>query len=88
VTARHVDRAIATADGDSLTVCVPAALVSALGGCPEPTIDHDGTTVVPTGLNVVADGPDRRVVRHDERLAFNVNRPADLRAAEGWLAGE
>ena len=88
VTAAHVDRAIAAADGDSLTVCVPADLVSELGGCPEPTIEHEGTTVVPTGLNVVADGPDRRIVRHDERLACNVNRPADLRAAEAWLAGE
>jgi len=86
VTAAHVDRAVGTAAGDSLTVCVPASLAAELGVSAETTTDHDGRTVVPTGLNVVGDGVERTALRADDRLAFNVNRPGDLRAARRWLA--
>ncbi|WP_321167805.1 NTP transferase domain-containing protein [Halonotius terrestris] len=85
VTANHVDRAVAIAAGDSLTVCVPASLAADLGVSAETTIDHDGESVVPTGLNVVGDGVERTVVWQDNRLAYNVNRPGDLRAVEAWL---
>jgi len=77
-----VDRAIEAADGDSLAVCVPRSLVEQVGANVDTTVDHDGERVVPTGLNVVGPGPDRRVVWTAERLAINVNRPADLRRAE------
>ena len=85
VTATHIDRAVATAGNDSLTVCVPASLTAEVGVSAETTLSHDGETVVPTGLNVVGDGTERTVVWRDERLAFNVNRPRDLQAVEQWL---
>ncbi|MFC7041454.1 NTP transferase domain-containing protein [Halonotius sp. GCM10025705] len=85
VTAGHVDRAAATAGGDSLSVCVPAALTAALGVSAETTTEADGEPVVPTGLNVVGDGAGRTVVWVDDRLAFNINRPDDRRAVERWL---
>jgi len=77
-----VDRAIEAADGESLAVCVPRSLVEQVGASVDTTVDHDGERVVPTGLNVVGSGPDQRVVWTAERLAINVNRPADLRCAE------
>jgi len=85
VTGRHVDRAVATADGESLSVCVPRSLVESVGASADTTVDHEGTPVVPTGLNVVGTGLDRRVVWTVERLAVNVNRPPDLRCAEDLL---
>ena len=77
-----VDRAIEAAAGDSLAVCVPRSLVEQVGASVDTTVDHEGEPVVPTGLNVVGPGPDRRVVWTSERLAINVNRPTDLRCAE------
>ncbi|MEA1932288.1 MAG: NTP transferase domain-containing protein [Euryarchaeota archaeon] len=77
-----VDRAIEAADGESLAVCVPRSLVEQVGASVDTTVDHDGKRVVPTGLNVVGPGADRRVVWSAERLAINVNRPVDLRRAE------
>jgi len=82
LTGRLVDRAIEAADGKSLAVCVPQSLVEQVGASVGTTVDHDGEQVVPTGLNVVGPGPDRRVVWEAERLACNVNRPADIRFAE------
>ena len=81
-----VDRAIETAGGDSLAVCVPRSLVESVGASVDTTVDHEGETVVPTGLNVVGPGPDRRVVWATERLACNVNRPSDLRAVERMVS--
>ena len=77
-----VDRAIEASGGESLAVCVPQSLVESVGASADTTVDHDGETVVPTGLNIVGDGPDRRVVWTAERLACNVNRESDLRCAE------
>jgi len=85
ITAGHIDRAAATAGGDSLTVCVPASLTAALDVSAETSTEIDGEPVVPTGLNVVGDGADRTVVWADDRLAFNINRPGDHRAVERWL---
>jgi len=86
LTGRLVDRAIEAADGDSLAVCVPRSLVEQIGASVDTTVDHDGERVVPTGLNVVGPGPDRRVVWEAERLACNVNRPADIQSAEKMFA--
>jgi adenosylcobinamide-phosphate guanylyltransferase len=88
-----VDRALAAAraaDPDRPTVepargvavHVPAALKRRLGASLDTTVAHEGRTLAPTGLNVVADGPDRIRISHDARLAVNVNRPADRSLAE------
>lgn len=80
----HVDDAIADAGGDSLVVCVPAALKRELGVSTDTTFDHEGSEVAPTGLNVVGDetdSADRIVVRRDSDLGINVNRPDDLAIA-------
>jgi adenosylcobinamide-phosphate guanylyltransferase len=65
----------------SVTVCVPAAYKRELGASVDSSVDHAGTPVEPTGLNVVGDGPDRTVVRERDSLAVNVNRPSDLTLA-------
>ena len=84
--AEHVDRAIRAADGDSLTVCVPLAVAERVVETVETTVDHDGSTVVPTGLNVVGTDATRHVVWDDRRLALNVNRPVDRQRATRWLS--
>jgi adenosylcobinamide-phosphate guanylyltransferase len=87
--AEHVDDAVAEARRrggtdapTSLTVCVPAALKRRLGASVDTAFDHDGRTVAPTGLNVVAGGDDTVALTYDARLAVNVNRPEDLELAE------
>jgi len=85
VAADHVDRAAATAGEGSLSVCVPVSLTTALGVSVETSTEHDGTTVVPTGLNVVGGGDGQTAVWEDSRLAFNVNRPGDIDAVERWV---
>lgn len=82
VTGRDVDRAIETAAGESLTVCVPLSLAERVDTSIDTTVDHEDETVVPTGLNVVGESGSRRAVWRLERLAINVNRPVDLRQAE------
>lgn len=81
-----VDRAIAAAGGidpdHGVAVNVPAALKRRLGASLDTTVEHEGRTLAPTGLNVVADGSDRVRVSHDARLAVNVNRPTDRSLAE------
>ncbi|QLG64123.1 NTP transferase domain-containing protein [Halorarum salinum] len=76
-----VDRAIDGANGDSLAICVPADLKRDLGASVDTSFEHDGRELAPSGLNVVGEGEDRVVVRDDERLAVNVNRPGDLELA-------
>ena len=88
LTAAHIDRAIAAAGDDSLTVCVPASLCSELGLSAEPTFEHDGTPVVPTGLNIVGDAAERTAVWRAPRLAANINRPADYQVVAAWLDGD
>ena len=84
----HVDRLINQYTGRSLSVCVPLAVAKRVLDSVETTVDHEGSTVVPTGLNVVgqSDGGSHRLVRADKRLALNVNRPADRRQADQWLS--
>jgi len=88
LTADHVDRAVTAAGGDSLSVCVPASIPEKLGLSAEPTFDHAGETVVPTGLNIVGDDNERTAVWQAPRLAFNINRPADYQVVAAWLDGD
>ncbi|MFB6244605.1 MAG: NTP transferase domain-containing protein, partial [Halobaculum sp.] len=48
-----IDRLLGAADGESLTLCVPAALVRQLGATVDTSFSVDGRELVPTGLNVV-----------------------------------
>ncbi len=84
--AEHVDRALDAADGRSLSVCVPLSVAESVATRVETTVEHDGSTVVPTGLNVVGKRGDRRAVWDDRWLALNVNRPADRRQASRLLS--
>ncbi|SDM06813.1 adenosylcobinamide-phosphate guanylyltransferase [Halogranum gelatinilyticum] len=68
--------------GDSVTVCVPAAVKRALGASVDTSFESEGIELVPTGLNVVGGSDDHLYRSHDVRLSVNVNRPADHRLAE------
>ena len=68
-------------NGGSLTAAVPAERKRELGVSVDASFDEGGEAVAPTGLNVVGGDPDRVLVLDDERLAVNVNRPADLAVA-------
>ncbi|WP_435094966.1 NTP transferase domain-containing protein [Halorubrum sp. N11] len=88
------------ADGDSLTVCVPAARKRELGVNADATTEIDGREVVPAGINVVGGGvaedndgsadDDAGAVHltDDARLAVNVNYPSDVRTAERLLESD
>jgi adenosylcobinamide-phosphate guanylyltransferase len=87
LSATHVDRALSTARGadglTSLTVCVPVSVKEGMGVSVDTHFEHDGVPVAPAGLNVVGSGSTESVsIVDDERLAVNVNRPADLAVAE------
>ncbi|MFB6142892.1 MAG: NTP transferase domain-containing protein [Halorientalis sp.] len=72
----------AARDGSSLTVAVPAALKRSLGLSADTVLREDGWELAPTGVNVVGgDGSGAVWVTGDERLAVNVNRPADATVA-------
>jgi len=78
-----IDRVLDAFVGDSLAVCVPVTLKRALGVSVDTTMEHDGRTLAPTGINVVgAGGNETTLVSRDERLAVNVNRRADAWVAE------
>ena len=66
-------------DGDrSLTVCVPTSLKEVLGTSQDTTLEQQGRSVTPAGVNVVGRSEEEcRYVSHDVRLAVNVNRPED-----------
>jgi len=87
-------------DGDSLTVCVPAARKRELGVSADATTEIDGREIVPAGINVVGggvggeegtesgeDGGGAVHCTDDARLAVNVNYPSDARIAARLLAG-
>jgi adenosylcobinamide-phosphate guanylyltransferase len=76
-----VDGLLAAHGDGSLTTCVPAALKRTLGVTADARLPGD-RSLSPAGLNVVGDGPDRRRVVWDVRLAVNVNRRADAAVAE------
>ena len=86
--ADHVDRLIKVYKGRSVSVCVPLAVAERVVERVETTANHEGSTVVPTGLNLVgeSEGQSQRLVWDDERLALNVNRPADRRWADGKVS--
>lgn len=93
-----VDDAVAHAAGDSLAVCVPAALKRSLGVSADTTFSAaeaesgggpDHGELAPTGLNVVGEGADRVRVREGaagRRLAVNVNRPGDVAVADRLIS--
>jgi adenosylcobinamide-phosphate guanylyltransferase len=87
--AENVDAAVdaarrfgSTSAPASVTVCVPAALKRRLGASVDTAFDHEGRSVAPTGVNVVASSTDTVQLTYDARVAVNVNRPADLELAE------
>jgi len=83
LTGESVDRVLDAFAGDSLVVCVPVTLKRALGVSVDTTMEHDGRTLAPTGVNVVGAGDtEATLVSRDERLAVNVNRRADAQVAE------
>jgi adenosylcobinamide-phosphate guanylyltransferase len=87
--AAAVDAVLEVAAG-ALTVVVPTGRKRALGFSVDAATRHHGTLVVPSGVNVVAGGegePGNIVLTRDPRLAANVNRPGDARAAEWLLSG-
>jgi len=69
----------------SIVMCVPTTLKTELGLSYEHPREHEGQTVVPTGVNVVSTAPERTVVSADPRLAVNVNTLEDAAVAEGLL---
>jgi len=86
LTGDSIDAVCGTFDGDSMTVCVTAETKRRLGVCIETTRTGPDRNLVPTGLNVIADGDrDRPTVVADPRLAVNVNRARDARVAEALI---
>lgn len=81
-----VDRVLDRHDTGSLTVAVPAACKRRLGVSVGTTMDVDGETVAPSGVNIVGeDEGDRTIVIDDDRFAVNVNHPSDAAVAEALL---
>jgi adenosylcobinamide-phosphate guanylyltransferase len=78
-----IDTVLDRHSGASLTVCVPTALKRLVGVSIDTTMESDGRTLAPTGVNVVS-GRDTEgmFTTYDARFAVNVNRLADARVAE------
>ncbi|MFP8952144.1 NTP transferase domain-containing protein [Natrialbaceae archaeon A-arb3/5] len=79
-----VDRILANNDANagSRTICVPAALKRRLGVSVDSRLEPENH-LAPTGINTVGSPDDATMtdVRYDPRLAVNVNRLEDARAA-------
>lgn len=83
LTGQVVDRVLETTSDASTAVCVPVDLPRRLGATVDTTIEADGATVVPTGVNVVgATDRTETCIMDEPTLAVNVNRPRDARVAE------
>jgi len=80
-----VDAVVDAASG-SLTVAVPVGRKRALGLSVDTQFRYRGVAVTPAGINVVGDAGDEVSVRRGRQYAVNVNRQADARRAEWWLA--
>ncbi|WP_435101808.1 NTP transferase domain-containing protein [Halarchaeum sp. P4] len=81
-----VNRVLARSAGDSVQVCVPAALKRRLGASADTTYERDGRELAPTGVNVVADTDTETMhLSYDARYAVNVNRRTDADLAEALL---
>ncbi len=81
-----VDRVLDAHETGPLTVAVPAGRKRALALSADTAFDREGQELAPTGVNVVGDDAESTLVLDDERLAVNVNRPADRTVAERLLA--
>jgi adenosylcobinamide-phosphate guanylyltransferase len=69
--------------GDSLTVCVPAALKRVLEVSIDTTMESEDREVAPAGVNVVSGGDtEDTFTTYDARFAVNVNRLGDAAVAE------
>lgn len=78
-----VDTVLDQYTGTSLTVCVPASLKRSLGVSSDTSMDHDGETVAPTGVNIVGrTETDDVFITDDARFAVNVNYRRDAHIAE------
>ncbi|PAU85606.1 GTP--adenosylcobinamide-phosphate guanylyltransferase [Halorubrum salipaludis] len=64
------------ADGDSLTVCVPAARKRDLGVSADATTEIDGREVVPAGINVVGGAGDESDAEGDDEGEASADRDA------------
>lgn len=83
LTGQVVNRVLEATGDASTAVCVPVDLPRRLGATGDTTIEADGTTVVPTGVNVVgATDRTETLIMDEPTLAVNVNRPRDARVAE------
>ncbi|USZ73441.1 NTP transferase domain-containing protein [Natronosalvus halobius] len=72
------------APAPSMTVCVPTALKRRLGLSVDSTLESD-RHLAPTGVNVVGTSSETMITRsYDYRLACNVNRRTDARAAKTY----
>ncbi|WP_312912563.1 NTP transferase domain-containing protein [Natronosalvus caseinilyticus] len=72
------------APAPSMTVCVPTALKRRLGFSVDATLESD-RHLAPTGVNVVGTSSETMITRsYDHRLACNVNRRTDARAAKTY----
>jgi adenosylcobinamide-phosphate guanylyltransferase len=88
LTGSVVDRVLDGHDTGSLTVAVPAARKRELGVSVDTTFERHGAELAPSGVNVVGGEPSETLVVDDQRLAVNVNRPADAAVAEAWLRSD
>lgn len=81
-----VNAVLARFDGPSLTVCVPPTVKQSLGLSVDSTMESNGSTVVPAGINVVSrESSEQQMLTSDTRYAVNVNRISDAIAAESIL---
>lgn len=80
-----VDGVLAAHESGSLSVYTPAEVKTALGLSYDITVEADGRTLVPSGINIVGDRGDNRHVTDDFRFAVNVNRRRDGQIAEALL---
>lgn len=81
-----VEHVLDAFDGASVTVCVPIERKRSLGASVDTTIERDGRTLAPAGINVVADtDATETLVVDDVGFAVNVNRPADAHLAAELL---
>jgi adenosylcobinamide-phosphate guanylyltransferase len=72
--------------GGSLTVCVPATLKRLVGVSIDTTMQSNGRTVAPVGVNVVSErDTEETFTTYNTRFAVNVNRLADAHVAEELL---
>ena len=76
-------------DTGSAMVAVPVERKTELGVSIDSTSEYQGTTVAPTGVNVVGDPePEDTLMTTDPEFAVNVNRPRDAWIATVFAGGD